>query len=177
MRGDLKINQHQSIASFFSKAFPRPIEANLQRGSDGDLTLTPFANVSSGSIVVGRGKKAQLRISLKRTVRVPEERRSYHLPPDLGDFPLFDIRPFSSRLPPSSVAKGGLFFPMYRESDSSPSCKAVSHGSRMVPHTVASAPYPYPSHPPPPPSPISDPPLLLLHTVPVPETKPVIYRA
>jgi hypothetical protein len=51
-----------------------------------------------------------------RTVRIPEDKKNYELPPDLGIFPMFDIRPFSEKLPPSMVAQGGLFLPMYRES-------------------------------------------------------------
>jgi hypothetical protein len=54
-------------------------------------------------------------ISFMRTVRIPEDKKSYDLPPGLGLFPLFDSRPFNEKLPASMVAQGGLFLPMYRE--------------------------------------------------------------
>jgi hypothetical protein len=114
-RGDLKINQQQSIASFFSKVFPHPIEAKLHRTSEDDSS-TPFAKVSAAYIGVGKGKDPDLLISFMRTVRVPEDNNTYNLPPGLGSFPMFDIRPFSSTLPPSMVVQGGLFFSMYRKS-------------------------------------------------------------
>jgi hypothetical protein len=111
----LKINRLQSIASFFSKAFPHPIEAKLHRTS-GDDNSTTFAKVSAACIAVGKGDDPDVLISFMRTVRVPEDSRNYDLPPGLGSFPMFDIRPFSSNLPPSMVAQGGLFLSMYRKS-------------------------------------------------------------
>jgi hypothetical protein len=114
-KGGLKINWQQSIASFFSKVFPHPIEAKLHRTSEDDNS-TPSAKVSAAYISVGKGEDPDLLISFIRTVRVPEDSKTYDLPPGLGSFPMFDIRPFSSSLPPSMVAQGGLFFPMYRKS-------------------------------------------------------------
>jgi hypothetical protein len=111
----LKINHQQSIASFFSKTFPNPIEAKLDRGARYDDS-TPFSKVASASVSVGKGDNTDLLISFMRTVRIPEDRENYDLPPGLGNFPLFDIRPFSHRLPPSIAAQGGLFLPMYRKS-------------------------------------------------------------
>jgi hypothetical protein len=114
LRG-LRINHQQTIASFFSKVFPSPVEANLSRGSR-LVGSTPFGSVSSTSIAVSQSEEPELLISFMRTVRIPEDKKNYELPPDLGIFPMFDIRPFSEKLPPSMVAQGGIFLPMYRES-------------------------------------------------------------
>jgi hypothetical protein len=54
-------------------------------------------------------------ISFRRTVRVPDNTQCSKLPPSLGKFPLYHVKDFRSKLPPDLVAKGGLFFPMYRE--------------------------------------------------------------
>ena len=110
----MKIHRLQSIASFFSKVFPCPVEAKLRSTSEDDKS-TPFAKVSAGCISVGKGDDPDLLISFMRTVRVPENSKIYGLPPGLGCFPIFDIRPFSPGLPPSMVTQGGLFFPMYRK--------------------------------------------------------------
>jgi len=110
----LKINTKQTIASFLGKVFASPIEASLYRDPDENPTA-PFKSVASDQISVGKKGKSELIISLMRTIRVPEDSSTYNLPPGLGRFPVFDIRPFSERLPASMVAQGGLFFPMYRE--------------------------------------------------------------
>jgi hypothetical protein len=57
-----------------------------------------------------------LKISFHRTVRVPDNQASSDLPPDLGRFPIFQVKNYVDRLPPEMAAKGGLFFPMYRKS-------------------------------------------------------------
>ncbi|KAH8744419.1 hypothetical protein F5882DRAFT_446538 [Hyaloscypha sp. PMI_1271] len=112
-RGGLKINRLQSIASFFSRAFPRPIEAQLHRTPEDDKS-TPFTRVSAGCISVGKGGDPDLLMSLMRTIRVPEDGKPYDCPPGLSAFPMFDIQPFSPNLPPSMVTQGGLFVPMYQ---------------------------------------------------------------
>ncbi|KAI2779954.1 hypothetical protein F4815DRAFT_445836 [Daldinia loculata] len=55
-----------------------------------------------------------LRITFHRTIRVPDNRKTVKLPPDLGTFPLFGIRDYAHKLPPNMVAKGGLFLSMYQ---------------------------------------------------------------
>jgi hypothetical protein len=104
----------QIVASFFSKAFPYPIQAELYR-DDLARNTTDFEKVATEQISVGRGDDPDFIISLMRTVRVPEDKTTYDLPPGLGRFPIFDIHPFSARLPSSMVAQGGVFFPMYRK--------------------------------------------------------------
>lgn len=71
--------------------------------------------MTNSTIAVGRQGKNDLEISLRRTVRVPENTVAYDLPPDLGPFPLFNIEQFSSRLPTAMVKQGGIFFPMHRK--------------------------------------------------------------
>ncbi|KAM7185727.1 hypothetical protein V8F33_012237, partial [Rhypophila sp. PSN 637] len=53
-------------------------------------------------------------ISFMRTVRIPEDGKTYELPPSLGKFLLFDVRPFIERLPAFMAAQGGIFLPMYQ---------------------------------------------------------------
>jgi hypothetical protein len=56
-----------------------------------------------------------LRISFRRTVRVPDNNQTSKLPPDLGAFPLKAVSDHKSKMNASMTAKGGLFFPMYRK--------------------------------------------------------------
>ncbi len=61
------------------------------------------------------GHKDSLQITFHRTVRVPDHQNTYELPPDLGDFPLYSVEDYREAFPNKLAAKGGMFFPMYRE--------------------------------------------------------------
>jgi hypothetical protein len=67
-----------------------------------------------------------LKISFRRTIRVPDNNQASKLPPDLGVFPLSPISEHVNKMTPEMAAKGGLFFPMYREYGTLPSA-IVSH--------------------------------------------------
>ncbi|KAG0647390.1 hypothetical protein D0Z07_7168 [Hyphodiscus hymeniophilus] len=56
----------------------------------------------------------RLKISLRRTIRVPDNGESYGLPPDCGAFPIYSVAKYTSRLPQKVVAKGGVFIPMHQ---------------------------------------------------------------
>ncbi|KAI0802941.1 hypothetical protein GGR55DRAFT_691855 [Xylaria sp. FL0064] len=55
-----------------------------------------------------------LRITFRRTVRVPDNEERAKLPPDLGKFPLFKTDDFAHKLSSDKALKGGVFFPMYQ---------------------------------------------------------------
>lgn len=107
-----KINSRQTIASFFSRVFPNPVEAKIDAPLVNGVRQ-PFTGGSSSNIIIGQNGKTSMRLSFHRTVRIPEDGASYNLPPGLGRFPLFDVRPFSHKLPVSVVSKGGIFLPIY----------------------------------------------------------------
>jgi len=110
----LRINQNQAIASFFMKAFPSPVEVKPYHNSKEKPST--LSRIAATAVSVGRGSNEDMILSFMRTVRIPEDRHDYDLPPGLGPFPLFDIGTFSDSLPPQMVAQGGLFLPMYRKS-------------------------------------------------------------
>lgn len=58
--------------------------------------------------------KAKGAIEFQRTLRIPDDNRSYDLPPGLGKFPLKHVDDYSSKLPERWVHHGGIFFPMYQ---------------------------------------------------------------
>lgn len=57
---------------------------------------------------------AQVKIEFQRTLRIPDDNRSYPLPPGLGRFPLNDVDDYHSQLPASWEKHGGVFLPMYQ---------------------------------------------------------------
>lgn len=56
-----------------------------------------------------------LRISFRRTIRVPDNQQTSLLPPDLRTYPLLSVNQHAGKMKAEMVAKGGLFFPMYRK--------------------------------------------------------------
>ncbi len=57
---------------------------------------------------------AHFRLSFQRTLRIPDDNRSYPLPPGLGDFPLYRVDDHAARLPPAWREHGGVFLPGLR---------------------------------------------------------------
>ncbi len=53
-------------------------------------------------------------INFQRTLRIPDDGRSYPLPPGLGSFPLRHIDDHASRLPPEWLTRGGVLLPMWQ---------------------------------------------------------------
>lgn len=52
--------------------------------------------------------------SFQRTLRIPEDERTYPLPPGLGGFPLLRVSDFAERVPFFWASLGGAFIPMYQ---------------------------------------------------------------
>ncbi len=57
---------------------------------------------------------AELAIGFQRTLRIPDDDRSYPLPPGLGFFPLRHVDDFPGRVPPRWIEHGGVMLPMYQ---------------------------------------------------------------
>ncbi|GAP91530.1 putative tol protein [Rosellinia necatrix] len=103
-----KINKRQSIAAFFSKMFPDPLEANISKYPESMQKLTGLSH----AVKVGKGRDSSLQISFMRTIRITGGAKEF-TPPMLGTFPLFDTQLYREKLHPDVAAQGGLFLPMY----------------------------------------------------------------
>ena len=57
---------------------------------------------------------ARLEVDFQRTLRIPDDNRSYPLPPGLGAFPLSHVDGHVERLPAEWGRRGGVFLPMYQ---------------------------------------------------------------
>jgi len=53
-------------------------------------------------------------LRFQRTLRIPDDGRSYPLPPGLGAFPIRRVDDFRDRVPEEWVEHGGVFVPMYQ---------------------------------------------------------------
>ena len=57
--------------------------------------------------------RAALEVTFHRTFRIPDDGKSYPLPPSLGLFPLEHVDDHEDRLPAAWKERGGVMFPMY----------------------------------------------------------------
>ena len=58
--------------------------------------------------------QARLTIDFQRTLRIPDNDKTYPLPPGLGAFPLRHVDDHAARVPASWLAHGGILMPMYQ---------------------------------------------------------------
>ena len=57
---------------------------------------------------------ARLSIEFQRTLRIPDDGRTYPLPPGLGRFPLRHVDDHATNVPPRWLEHGGVLLPMYQ---------------------------------------------------------------
>jgi hypothetical protein len=57
---------------------------------------------------------ARLSIDFQRTLRIPDDERTYPLPPGLGRFPVRHVDDFPTKVPPRWLEHGGVMLPMYQ---------------------------------------------------------------
>ena len=58
--------------------------------------------------------RARLKVTFQRTLRIPDNGKTYPLPPGLGSFPLKHVDDFAREVPPDWAAHGGVMLPMYQ---------------------------------------------------------------
>jgi len=58
--------------------------------------------------------EAELTIGFQRTLRIPDDDKTYPLPPGLGRFPLRHVDDFAARAPKKWLERGGVMLPMYQ---------------------------------------------------------------
>jgi hypothetical protein len=71
-----------------------------------DVTI----NHNSNSLIFGEG----FSIQFQRTLRIPDDARTYPLTPGLGTFPICRVEDYRDRVPQSWLEHGGVFIPMYQ---------------------------------------------------------------
>jgi hypothetical protein len=77
--------------------------------------LTPWSPDAEVLDESNKIKIDDLRITFRRTIRVPDNHESSDLPPDMGKFPLYKVDKYADRLPINMTQKGGVFLPMYQK--------------------------------------------------------------
>jgi hypothetical protein len=57
---------------------------------------------------------AVLRVAFQRTLRIPDDGKTYFLPPGLGQFPLLHVDDYAASVSPDWIEHGGVMLPMYQ---------------------------------------------------------------
>src|SRR5262249_57602917 len=57
---------------------------------------------------------AKLEIGFQRTFRIPDDGKTYPLPPGFGFFPLHHVDDHAPRVPSDWLGRGGVMLPMYQ---------------------------------------------------------------
>ena len=71
--------------------------------------------MSAPAVADGRVKLGErLSVSFQRTLRIPDDGRSYPLPPSLGPFPLHRVEDHADRVPERWRREGGVFLALYQ---------------------------------------------------------------
>ena len=66
--------------------------------------------IQNNALILGDG----IRLTFKRTLRIPDDGSNYPLPPGFGNFPLRRVDDYINRVPDEWVGRGGIFLPMYQ---------------------------------------------------------------
>lgn len=64
-------------------------------------------------------------VSFQRTLRIPDDGKTYLLPPGLGLFPILRVEDYADRVSASWRERGGVFIPMYQRE-----ARLISFGDR-----------------------------------------------
>ncbi len=85
-----------------------PVESDL--GLCISRSDSSTAGNSFDEIIVGRHAK----ISFNRTLRIPEDGKTYPLPAGMGRLPIHRVEDYADKVPESWLKEGGYFIPLYQ---------------------------------------------------------------
>jgi len=71
-------------------------------------------NVKKQTESYGYNQPGIVEIEFERTLRIPDDGKTYYLPPSLGRFPLRHVEDYAGRVPPEWKERGGVLMPMYQ---------------------------------------------------------------
>ena len=77
---------------------------------------------------------AKLSVGFQRTLRIPDDDKTYPLPPGLGTFPLRHVDDYATSVPAGWQEHGGVMMPMYQAVVLRPRARRTRD---TVPHTTA----------------------------------------
>ena len=115
----IKNTLHALAQKHLKKYLPRILEENQQQGELGQKATDPvdvemLMHLKVSTVLRQIAGNATLNISFKRTLRIPDDGKTYPLPASLGEFPLRHIDDVAHNVPADWLRRGGVLMPMYQ---------------------------------------------------------------
>ncbi|OCH84774.1 hypothetical protein OBBRIDRAFT_839456 [Obba rivulosa] len=104
------INMDQPLIQYYHEVFLHSTRTADCDHSNASSEVSEASIEADGSAV----NVGDVRLSFRRTVRVPDNAKSHALPPDLGPFSIYNSASYLSCLPEPMLDKGGAFIAMYQ---------------------------------------------------------------
>ncbi len=78
------------------------------------LTDEAIENAFRAKLALSSQAEATFRLEFQRTLRLPDDGKTYFLPPGLGRFPLRHVDDHAEAVPTTWIDRGGVMMPMYQ---------------------------------------------------------------
>ncbi|TFK70050.1 ubiquitin-domain-containing protein [Pluteus cervinus] len=105
------INIDQPLLHYYHKTFLPVSDRHRGIRNRDSNERSSIANLCKNNKFIDMGG---MRVSLRRTIRVPDNGKEHLLPPNMGAFKLYNVADYADKLPKSVVSKGGLFMAIYQ---------------------------------------------------------------
>lgn len=109
----LRVNQDKPLIHFYDKLLPVD-DSGVTRETFSIQRQLNGMQIQDNWLNRHLDKVPDLFISFIRTLRVPKDGQTYHLPANLGPFPVLCSEKFGPSLPPGMSDEGGVLLPMFQ---------------------------------------------------------------
>ncbi len=97
-----------------SSDYQERVRSIVREASNEDIEKLLRKHVQRHVEFDGYSAPGRVEIEFQRTLRIPDDGKTYHLPPGIGRFPLRHVDDFADRVPSEWLKRGGVLMPMYQ---------------------------------------------------------------
>jgi hypothetical protein len=97
-----------------SPEYQEKVRTTVTGLNEEDIEKMLRKHVKKQATSLGYNQPGGVEIEFERTLRIPDDGKTYHLPPSLGRFPLRHVEDYSERVPLEWKQRGGVLMPMYQ---------------------------------------------------------------
>ena len=97
-----------------SSDYQERVRSIVREASNEDIEKLLRKDVQRHVEFDGYSAPGRVEIEFQRTLRIPDDGKTYHLPPGIGRFPLRHVDDFADRVPSEWLKRGGVLMPMYQ---------------------------------------------------------------
>ena len=97
-----------------SPEYQEKVRTTVTELNAGDIEKVLRKHVKKQATSLGYNQPGVVEIEFERTLRIPDDGKTYYLPPSLGRFPLRHVEDYAERVPEEWRQRGGVLMPMYQ---------------------------------------------------------------